>query len=148
LRTPSFEGDNYVLDHQVVRAASKAYARFKSNLSIELSPSSRYLRALNVAAQVRIDWANPASVIHLLELRAAHIVSTYAGEEADAGAAHRLSMAVADAFVVAKVEEMIELTKVWGESRTRVLLEKVLLLVHLYLPNVSWTFLTTCSSIY
>jgi len=116
------------LDNQVVRAALKTYTRFKTDPDIELSPSSRYLRTLNVALPTRFSWTDPPSLVLLLELRAAHTVSNYPGEEADAGAAHRLSMAVADAFVVSKVSEMFELLKGWGDSRTREVMRKVLLL--------------------
>jgi len=124
----TFEGDNYLLDHQVVRAALKAHARFKSDPHAKLSLSTRYLRTLADATPGSVNWLDPAYSIHLLERRASAIVSTYEGENEDAGAAHRLSMAVADAFVAARVGEMFRIVGDRTPQDTQNVLWKVLLL--------------------
>ena len=116
-RSPcSYEGDNYVLDLQVVRAAVKAFKRYASAAKPDpstLPPSSRYLRLLYPSSRDNVasgDWADPRRSVNLLELRAVHMVRDYVKNEADpdASAAQRVSRAVTEAFVAAQVATFIQ----------------------------------------
>jgi acyl-CoA oxidase len=113
----SYEGDNFVLDQQVVRAALKSYRNLLSqNISSEspLSPSSYYLRlflkpsgppsALNDSS-----WEDPAKSVLLLEWRAAAIVRELAQnfDDPDASVIQRVSKAVTEAFVAVQVGDII-----------------------------------------
>jgi len=77
-----YEGDNFVLDQQVVRAALKSYRHLfstKAPSTSSLSPSSYYLRLLlepsNSPSELAdSSWEDPATSILLLEWRAAAIV--------------------------------------------------------------------------
>ena len=75
-----YEGENFVLDQQVVRAALKAYGAVTSRrlpLSA-LTPSTAYLRRLSSfspSAQVAWDWTDPETSITLLEAGAPCCVS-------------------------------------------------------------------------
>ncbi|VDC07677.1 unnamed protein product [Peniophora sp. CBMAI 1063] len=110
----TFEGDNFVLDHQVVRAAVKAYTYARTHTNSPLPPSSAYLRLLKTAPPTFTkdrDWADPRRMAMLLEMRAARVVEARAsgGEDADdPGVAARVSNAVAAAFVGAQVVGMID----------------------------------------
>lgn len=116
----SYEGDNFVLDQQVVRSALKSYRNlFSSNLPSlsSLSPSSNYLRlllappALNASLSIQ-DFADPNTSVLLLELRAALIVQDHAKNVAtgdvDASANQRISKAVTEAFIAVQVAGMIK----------------------------------------
>ena len=116
----SYEGDNFVLDQQVVRSALKSYRNlFSSNLPSlsSLSPSSNYLRllltppALHVSLSIQ-DFADSNTSILLLELRAALIVQDHAKNLAtgdiDASVNQRVSKAVTEAFVAVQVAGMIK----------------------------------------
>jgi acyl-CoA oxidase len=120
------------LDHQVVRAALKAHHRLQTDPNAELTLSTRYLKAATRTKSTTVDWNDPSFCIHLLELRASAIVSGYDGEDRDAGAAHRLSTAVADAFVAGRVGEIMDEIKNWSESKTRHAVLQVLFLVKLF----------------
>ncbi|KAI0321360.1 peroxisomal oxidase [Amylostereum chailletii] len=112
LPNATFEGDNFVLDHQVVRAALKAYRSFRSNSTttkIALTPSSSYLRLLDVSLPGAQPWSDPAYLALLLEHRAARVVEAHATSSTpDAGGAHRVAEAVTDSFVGVQVVEMIK----------------------------------------
>ena len=105
-----------MLDQQVVRAALKAFnavAIAKTAPPSALTPSSAYLRRLSApptAAPERWEWAQPATAVALLERRAAVLVQERAARAADpdAGMDTRVARAVADAFVAARVGEMVE----------------------------------------
>ena len=111
-----FEGDNFVLDLQVVRAAVKAYKRYVSSAIPDpstLSPSTVYLRLLHTAQRDDValgGWTDPRTAVHLLELRALFMVREYAKNEADpdASAPQRVSRAVSEAFVAAQVEAFFQ----------------------------------------
>ncbi|KZV61474.1 acyl-CoA oxidase [Peniophora sp. CONT] len=118
LPSVTFEGDNFVLDHQVVRAAVKAHARvsqadFKSQPS-SLSPSSAYLRLLSASPPTFgsiEDWGDVRKLAMLLEMRAARVVAARASSDDDVhdpGAAARVSNAVAAAFVGVQVADMAD----------------------------------------
>lgn len=115
MKTCRYEGDNYVLDLQVVRAAVKAYKRYVSTNIPDpatLSPSTSYLRLLSVKsedAEISGGWADPHTSVYLLEQRAVHMVLEYAAHEGDpdASAPQRVSRAVTEAFVAAQVEGFI-----------------------------------------
>ncbi|KAI0062999.1 peroxisomal oxidase [Artomyces pyxidatus] len=115
LPSATYEGDNFVLDQQVVRAAIKAY-RALPHTGAQFSPSTRYLRLLlspqpAPPALFSAPDDNPEQIVLLLEHRAARVVQAHmqtADEGAlDAGAAQRLSSAVTDAFVARQVGDMI-----------------------------------------
>ncbi|KAJ7235654.1 peroxisomal oxidase [Mycena rebaudengoi] len=114
----TYEGENFVLDQQVLRAALKSFrALFASKpapTAASLSPSSYYLRLLLdgklVPPQLTAEsWEQPETAILLLEWRAALIVHEIAQTIADpdASATQRVSKAVTEAFVAARVGEMV-----------------------------------------
>ncbi|PIL25736.1 hypothetical protein GSI_11486 [Ganoderma sinense ZZ0214-1] len=119
----TYEGDNFVLDAQVVRAALKAFARAASSTpaqGAELAPNEAYLRWLtdpNPDAGVNAGhsvstarWGNPRRVVEMLERRAACMVRERAAHAADPDASmdQRVARAVTDAFVAAQVDEVID----------------------------------------
>lgn len=118
----TFEGDNFVLDHQVVRAALKAYSRVQADSETPLSPSSAYLRLLGAAVPTftdEKDWTNIRKLATLLELRAARVVAARASGGEDSGdpsAAARVSNAVVAAFVGAQVADMADVLDASGLS--------------------------------
>lgn len=113
-----YEGDNFVLDEQVVRAALKSYKNLQSTSSpspSQLSPSSFYLRLLLKSSEkppvlTPSSWKDPHNAICLLEWRAAFMVKELAQhqKDADASANQRVSKAVTDAFVATRVGHMIQ----------------------------------------
>jgi len=112
----SFEGDNFVLDQQVVRAAVKSHNKMlESRDASALSPSATYLRLLlgNVSGPSPppdTTWQDPATAIHLLEWRAALLVREHVQniDEPDAFAGQRVAKAVTEAFVAAQVGDIIK----------------------------------------
>ncbi|KAJ7437267.1 peroxisomal oxidase [Mycena galericulata] len=119
LPAATYEGENFVLDQQVLRAALKAFRGLFSTTSKptadSLSPSSYYLRLLLDSQLLPPElgptsWTTPTAAILLLEWRAALIVHEIAQTVAapDATATQRVSRAVTEAFVAARVGEMIE----------------------------------------
>ncbi|CAA7261995.1 unnamed protein product [Cyclocybe aegerita] len=118
LPSVTYEGDNFVLDQQVVRAALKSYhAVFASSSPTvdSLSPSSAYLRYLvNPPAVPSVfaekEWRDPVTAILVLELRAALVVRELVqnAEARDASANQRVSKAVTEAFVATQAGDMIK----------------------------------------
>ncbi|KXN92550.1 Putative peroxisomal acyl-coenzyme A oxidase 1.2 [Leucoagaricus sp. SymC.cos] len=119
LPSATYEGDNFVLDQQVVRAAVKSYGNLlKTNDSPNLSPSMAYLRLLAVDATVptaptEAAWQDPATTIQLLEWRAALLVREVSQniDDLDATAGQRVAKAVTEAFVAARVGEIIKIVQ-------------------------------------
>ncbi|EIW76904.1 peroxisomal oxidase [Coniophora puteana RWD-64-598 SS2] len=123
LPAATYEGDNFVLDGQVVRAALKSHksATATSQGSTERPPSSAYLRLLHPSAskgaQSRFTFdrqtcSSPSQLALLLEWRAAKMVAELAStvssaEGPDASASQRVSRAVTEAFVARQVETML-----------------------------------------
>ncbi|KAG6877480.1 hypothetical protein C0993_006948 [Termitomyces sp. T159_Od127] len=117
LPSATYEGDNFVLDQQVVRAALKSYTRLTTAAkpsADSLSPSTAYLRLLlskqpAPASVSSAAWNDPATSIALLEWRAALLVREHAQTkgESDASANQRVSKAVTEAFVAAQVGSII-----------------------------------------
>ncbi|KAL1739044.1 hypothetical protein HDZ31DRAFT_69351 [Schizophyllum fasciatum] len=126
LPSATFEGDNYVLDQQVVRAALKAYRALNPGAS-DLPPSSAYLQrlasgerppqGLKLALQDLDRLVTDSTpLVELLERRAALVVREIAqegerlggvGGVLDKGAhAPKVARAVTDAFVAARVAQM------------------------------------------
>ncbi|KAG9033601.1 hypothetical protein FRB95_014589 [Tulasnella sp. JGI-2019a] len=109
----TYEGDNYVLDQQVVRAAVKSYRNLTTSSS-SLPPSSRYLHLLQsgsaVHCQIKVDWDDMAASVVLLEWRAALSVQSMAqGHDInDASADHRVAFAITEAFIARRVLECVE----------------------------------------
>ncbi|KAF8970656.1 acyl-CoA oxidase [Flammula alnicola] len=133
----TYEGDNFVLDQQVVRAALKSYRHLfasKPPAVSSLSPSSLYLRHLVTPPTIPSfiadkDWRDPATAILLLELRAALIVHEHAQNVSapDASVNQRVSKAVTEAFVAEQVGDMIKgLAEM--QEKDRVVVAKVFLL--------------------
>ncbi len=136
----SYEGDNFVLDQQVVRAALKSYANIlKRQDTSALTPSNAYLRLLvdntAVPSVPSADaWRDPITAILLLELRAALLVRELSRsiDNPDASAVHRVGKAVTEAFVAARVGETIQgLPKAFegNEKNTKVLGRLYLLVI-------------------
>ncbi|EFI26847.1 acyl-CoA oxidase [Coprinopsis cinerea okayama7 len=113
LPSVTYEGDNFALDQQVVRAALKSLKGLSS--STNLSPSSYYLRLLIPPVSVPNfkltpdQWLDPANPVLLLEWRAALVVQEMARnlKEPDASVNQRVSKAVTEAFVARQVGDMI-----------------------------------------
>ena len=142
-----YEGDNFVLDQQVVRAALKSYRSLFSSKPpavASLTPSSAYLRHLVNPPTIPTsfsdkDLRDPATSILLLELRAALIMHEYAQNalETDASANQRVSKAVTESFVAAQVGGMINSLSSLS-AKDRVVVSKVFLLVSPHNPSFSF----------
>lgn len=156
-RFPSYEGDNFVLDQQVVRAALKSYQRLLSTAAASspaaalesISPSSYYLRLLIDGSSPPLysaahSWRDPAFPIALLEWRAALLVNEHARSVAnilrteqdldagiDASANQRVSKAVTEAFMVRRVGEIMAegVESSVGKQESKAVLRKLYLLV-------------------
>lgn len=112
-----------MLDQQVIRAALKAFQKVLSSRSspssstapLQLSPSADYLRLLVDPSNTppildqSVCWHDPATSVTLLEWRAALLVHELAqtAKNPDANMYQRVSKAVTEAFVAARVGEMI-----------------------------------------
>ncbi|KAG2145426.1 peroxisomal oxidase [Suillus bovinus] len=118
LPSATFEGDNFVLDGQVVRAATKLCKAVLSSASAvaKLPLPSAYLRLLSTTSEAppqvtASTWHDVRSVILLLEWRAALMVKNFtrtpASGDVDASINQRLAKAVTEAFIAAQVGEMI-----------------------------------------
>jgi len=134
-----YEGDNFVLDGQVARAAVKSY---QSSLLTPAQPFgiySSYIRLLNDKYPTPISdartWQNPLAVIHLLEWRAALMLKSHVQtmDEPDANANQRLSKAVTDAYVAVQIGEMLDELGILPE-RERGVIGKLYHLVSCQLP--------------
>ncbi|KAI0772371.1 peroxisomal oxidase [Trametes elegans] len=117
LPAATFEGDNFVLDQQVVRAALKAHDALAARGVAGLTPSSAYLRLLiapdglvPLRAGAGEHWREPRTAVLLLERRAAALVRERAAHRdgPDASADQRVARAVTDAFVAVQVREIVE----------------------------------------
>ncbi|KAF8872784.1 acyl-CoA dehydrogenase/oxidase C-terminal [Mucidula mucida] len=98
----TYEGENYVLDKQVVRAVLKAQQQQSTT-----SPSfSEFLRLQQPPLLTHASWQNPETLILLLEWRAAVFARNI--NEEDAGVARRLSIAVTEAFIAVQVRELLK----------------------------------------
>ncbi|KAJ7038971.1 peroxisomal oxidase [Mycena alexandri] len=139
LPAATYEGENFVLDGQVLRAALKAFRGLSTSTSSttvpSLSPTSQYLRLLLDKNLVPPDlnstpWSHPATAILLLEWRAALLVneSAQTPSEPDATLTQRVSRAVTEAFVAARVGEMIDGLKSALKQREAEVVAKVYLL--------------------
>ncbi|KAJ7918317.1 peroxisomal oxidase [Mycena leptocephala] len=104
----TYEGENFVLDGQVLRAALKAFRGIFTSTPpatvSSLSPTSHYLQLSSES------WTQPETAILLLEWRAALLVHESARtlSEPDATVTQRVSRAVTEAFVAARVGEMMD----------------------------------------
>ncbi|KAF5338285.1 hypothetical protein D9757_014912 [Collybiopsis confluens] len=131
----TYEGENFVLDQQAVRAALKAFknlfgddgkSRPSSSTLQNLPPSTYYLRLLidskeppvlhdasnnshPPASSSSSSWNDPETLILLLEWRAALLVHEMAQtvEDPDATIYQRVSKGTTEAFVARRVGEMI-----------------------------------------
>lgn len=122
----SYEGDNFVLDQQVVRAALKSFKAFFSSQTpsaSSLSPSSYYLRLLIQPATpppelTEVSWDDPSTAALLLEWRAALMVSEHAQTftEPDANVNQRVSKAVTEAFIGSQVLDIMRNLSLTGND--------------------------------
>ncbi|KAJ3743326.1 peroxisomal oxidase [Lentinula detonsa] len=121
----TYEGENFVLDQQAVRAALKAFhglfgaegrSRPSSSTIAKLTPSSYYLRHLSsptneppILKGSDSSWNNVEILILLLEWRAALLVHEIAQtvQDPDATIYQRVSKGTTEAFVGRRVGEMI-----------------------------------------
>ncbi|GBE86858.1 Acyl-coenzyme A oxidase 3 [Sparassis crispa] len=112
----TYEGDNFVLDQQIVRAAVKSCKTLLGLKSTSaLTPSTAYLRLLlpefydTQHATEFPEWDDPNTVIALLEKRAARIVEARTlVVDCDASMDQRVSRAATEAFVAVQVGKMIQ----------------------------------------
>jgi acyl-CoA oxidase len=124
----SYEGDNFVLDGQIVRAALKSYNFLSSAPNHPLGSHAKYLRLLKGDAPGRpviseSTWQDSGAIVHLLEWRAALAVQNFAqtANEADAGTNQRLAKAITEAFVATQVAEMIAGLRGLPQTEARVI---------------------------
>jgi acyl-CoA oxidase len=124
----SYEGDNFVLDGQIVRAALKSYNFLSSAPNHPLGSHAKYLRLLKGDAPGRpviseSTWQNSGAIVHLLEWRAALAIQNFAQtvDEADADINQRLAKAITEAFVATRVAEMIAGLRGLPEKEARVI---------------------------
>lgn len=114
----SVEGDNFVLDKQVVRAAVKNFRKVTSSLhdgatqSLSFSGSTAYLRLLITDEKLSLTpqmWQDTHACVLLLEHRAVASVKLYSQNEndSDPNADQRLSRAVTEAFIAEQLENFI-----------------------------------------
>ncbi|KZT00615.1 acyl-CoA oxidase [Laetiporus sulphureus 93-53] len=120
LPTATYEGDNYVLDMQVVRGALKSLrnlqsSKSKSSVVSSLPQSSAFVRFIlpeyaSVAAAQALNWSDPKISIVLLERRAAAMVQNRATHERDPDASmdNRVSRSAAEAYFGVRIGEFIE----------------------------------------
>lgn len=100
------EGDNYVLDKQVFRAALKAFERRDNG---DRSVSAEYLRVVAGAKTPQMtpaSWESFEALVLLLQWRAAKVVEDRAKRgdlDEDASADQRVATAVAEAIVAAQL---------------------------------------------
>lgn len=151
LPSVTYEGDNFVLDQQVVRAALKVLKTLLSSGAkpdaSKLSPSSYYLRLLvpssspakpEFAPSVEEWLGSPSIAVLLLEWRAALVVQELArnAKDLDASVFQRASKAVTEAFVARQVGDMIDgLKGKLSSGKTGEVLTKLFTLV-----RFSWWF--------
>lgn len=132
-----FEGDNFLLDLQVVRAAVKAYKKVAAARGhVALSPSTAYLHLVTNADQpmpTQQAWQDTHSCTLLLEQRALALVQDRATHEndADASADQRVSRAVTEAFVAEQIETFIKTlyTDIGGSGKEAAVVRDLLHLV-------------------
>ncbi|KAK7055264.1 acyl-coenzyme A oxidase [Favolaschia claudopus] len=131
----TYEGENFVLDQQVVRAALKTFRGLSPTKVPSLSITSLYLRHLldKDSAPPSLDdqaWTQPTFAILLLEWRAAFLVQEIANTTSapEPTAAHRASRAVTEAFVAGRVGELITGLDAALKSREAAVVRKVYLL--------------------
>lgn len=141
-----YEGENYVLIQQVVRASLKTLHALVSSsdphqFASTLPPSTSFLRLLvrppPIAASTPVYSISEA--VLLIELRAAHMVQGHAkgirdGAE-DGGADWRVGRAVAEAFVAKRVEEAAVQALNELEKKTATVVAALLRLVSGIAPN-------------
>jgi acyl-CoA oxidase len=115
-----YEGDNYVLVQQVVRAAVKSLQAVLSSsdrvkAAKSMPQSTYFLRLLPDLAEAHVapsplTWS-AADAVYLLELRAAHMVKDYASrskhQSSDGSADWRVARAVTEAFVAPRIGKVI-----------------------------------------
>ncbi|KAF7307878.1 Acyl-coenzyme A oxidase [Mycena kentingensis (nom. inval.)] len=114
LPAATYEGENYVLDGQVLRAALKSFRGLFTSSKPSFSPTSAYLRLLLDKQLLPPElspasWRDAATAILLLEWRAALLVNEAAqtATEPDATLTQRVSRAVTEAFVAGQVGGML-----------------------------------------
>ena len=152
----SFEGENFVLDQQVVRAALKAFTTLMNcaqtqgrhkviELARSLPPSSAYLKRLLPGSDKRpseppvlsdASWVDHGVLIDLIEWRASLLVHELAQttDLPDATIYQRVSKAATEAFVAGRVGEMISRLDESGmKPRDKEVLKKVYVLVSRFL---------------
>ena len=118
-----YEGDNFVLDQQVVRAALKACEKIQTaghatsrGTSSPFSAYLRHVRSSTASTQNKPidspDWSDWQTPVLVQELRAARIVEDrlllQKLGEVDASADQRVSRAVTEAYVAAQIGELIK----------------------------------------
>ncbi|KZV97534.1 acyl-CoA oxidase [Exidia glandulosa HHB12029] len=147
MHTPAvtYEGDNYVLDKQVVRAALKAHQLVTS--SGATPPRGSFFSFLATQRPVSLNLGDTHDLAKLLQWRAAHVIAGVvrtlhpnAPFENDPGAEARVSRAVTEAFIAARVADVLARTDLPGGQSVRRLL-------HLYLLTTVETALADLATV-
>jgi hypothetical protein len=152
----SYEGENFVLDGQVLRAALKAFRGIFTSTPpatvSSLSPTSHYLRLLLdknlVPPELSSEsWTQPEIAILLLEWRAALLVHESARtlSEPDATVTQRVSRAVTEAFVAARVGEMMDALGPALKQREAEVVRKLYILVRFPLTGIGIIIVASCA---
>lgn len=111
LPSVTYEGENYVLDKQVVRAARKAA---KHGVG-QQSTFAAFLRLEGPPTISADTWENPEALAGVLGWRAAALVRSPSLED-DPGFERRISKAVTEAFVANQVLDIIKIGEESGDS--------------------------------
>ncbi|BGP19965.1 hypothetical protein JCM10213v2_008096 [Rhodosporidiobolus nylandii] len=138
----TYEGDNYLLNLQVARAALKSYQAFSRSSSAPLTPFSAFLRSQSLATPLSLPsspacWSSPALLLNLLDLRAALLTRRLAlllesgrAWEHLSWECVELSRAVSESWLARKMAEAVkeggEFAKEIGASEREVLKKVVL----------------------
>lgn len=131
----TYEGDNYVLDKQVVRAVVKGH-----HMGVQLPPES--LSVFAFLGQLDAPPPSPVSARDLaqtLRYRAAHVVQDFAqlkDVSQDPGAEARVSRAVGDAYVAGIAANALEQGLPGGEPVNRLFLLYLLTTVEAALADL------------
>ncbi|KAK7014211.1 acyl-coenzyme A oxidase [Favolaschia claudopus] len=135
LPAATYEGENSILEQQVVRAALKTFRSLSTPRPASLSGTSSYLclirdKALVPPKATADTWAKPEAAISLLEWRASLLVQEMANTTTtpDPSITQRVSRAITEAFVAARVGELIAALDSAFKPRAVAVVRKVYLL--------------------
>ncbi|KAK4053613.1 hypothetical protein OIO90_003852 [Microbotryomycetes sp. JL221] len=150
LPSVTYEGDNYILHLQVVRAALKTLAAVQNDPNYKLSPSSAYFESVSPTVptlpikQLSVqDWLNPSIQLQLISLRAAlsvdRIDKLVKNGKQWSELSHEcieVSKSIVEAFLIRRMQQAIDhsdglLAKDVGQAERKILAQ----LVHFFILN-------------